>query len=289
MLLRINGHTQAADDAQVCHPQEMATRTHSRQLVDCHVHLLPGVDDGARSLEEALAMARLAIEDGITAAVVTPHHFNGSYSNEAQLIREQVATLKHELSAAGIPLDIYPGSELHLVPELPDALRTGKAMTFGDWGKAALVELPVHHIPIGTQQILESCLMQGITPVIAHPERNAQLCERLQILEDWIAMGCLAQVTVQSCTGRFGSRIQQAARRMVETRLIHIAASDGHRPYNRVPQMAEGRSVIAEWTDEDTADLLTSVYPRSLLRGERMDTALLLVPVKRPWWRRLCG
>jgi protein-tyrosine phosphatase len=251
--------------------------------------MLPGIDDGARNLEEALAMVQRAVEDGITAAVVTPHHLSGSYSNPAQHIREQVAAFRYELTAAHIPLEIYPGSELHLVPELPEALAAGTAMTFGDQGKAALVEIPVHHVPIGTQQILESCLMHGITPVIAHPERNTQLCERLDILEGWIAMGCLAQVTAQSCTGGFGGRIQQAARRMVERRLIHIAASDGHRPYSRVPQITEGRKVIAEWTDEGVADLLTWEYPNRLVRGESVDTALLTSPVKRPWWRRLYG
>jgi protein-tyrosine phosphatase len=175
---------------------------------------------------------------------------------------------------------------VHLVPELPAALQAGKVMTFGDHGKAVLVELPVHALPIGAEAILSMVLAQGVTPVVAHPERNLALCDDMDVLERWVAMGCRAQVTVQSCIGGFGARIEQAARRMVERRLVHIAASDGHRPYNRVPQIAAGRQRIAAWTNDDVAELLTTVFPRCLLEGKQPDIALLGTGSKRPWWRR---
>ncbi len=262
-------------------------------MIDCHVHLLPGIDDGARNLEEAIEMAGIAVEDGIHAVIATPHHLNGVYHNEAGRILQAVEDFRKALAERGIPLEVYPGSEVHLTPELPDALAISKAMTLAGKGKAVLVEPPVHHVPVGAESILESCLHQGLVPVIAHPERNAVLKERLDLLERWVDMGCRIQITAQSCTGKFGPRIQEASRRMVQKGLVHIVASDGHRPYARVPRLSGGREVVAQWTNEEVAKLLTDTYPRALIEGKAVDISLLHQtlgqrPPRRRWrfWRQ---
>ena len=257
---------------------------------DLHCHMLPAIDDGARDLAQSLAMARMAVEDGIRTAVMTPHHLNGVYVNRAVDVLAAVSALREALLAEGIGLKILPGSELHLVPELPAELASGQAMTLGNHRRAVLVELPVHTVPMGSEHILEQILSQGLVPIIAHPERNTQLRRKPELLEDWVTMGCLGQITAQSCTGQFGPEVQVSSRDMIQRGLIHVAASDAHRDHRRIPQLSLGRNQIAAWTNEETARLITETFPAMLARGEAVDPELLaevLPPPRQGWWQRL--
>ncbi len=240
-------------------------------------------------------MARLAVADGIETLVVTPHHLNGIYENGADSIRAACAGLRRELMVRGIGLGILPGAECHLVYELPEAINAGTAMTVAGRGRAALVELPVHHVPHGATDILEDILGLGVQPIIAHPERNAQLGRDPGLLREWVEGGCLAQVTAQSCTGRFGAKAQAAARTMVREGLIHFLASDAHRDYRRVPELSKGRAAVSAWTSAEVGRLLTETFPKALVRGdavqsERLDEALAAPRAGRwPWQRRRSG
>ncbi len=262
-------------------------------LTDLHCHMLPGIDDGAREMDQSLAMARIAVADGISTTVVTPHHLNGVYSNPAQRIRSGIEQLNEALQKAGIGLNILPGCELHLTPELPAELDRGTALTIANQGKAALVELPVHTVPMGAEHLLEQLLAMGLTPVIAHPERNSELRRTPQRLGEWVQMGCLGQVTVQSCTGRFGEGVQQAARFMVQNGYIHVAASDAHRDRRRVPQLTPAREPISKWTSPEAARAIIETYPTDLAAGRQPDLALLRealpAPRAKSWWRRMIG
>ncbi|MFO7763699.1 MAG: CpsB/CapC family capsule biosynthesis tyrosine phosphatase [Wenzhouxiangellaceae bacterium] len=262
-------------------------------LTDLHCHMLPGIDDGSRQMEQSLAMARIAVADGISTTVVTPHHLNGVYSNPARQIRAGIEALNEALERAGIGLNILPGSELHLTPELPAELDQGTALTIANQGKAALVELPVHTVPMGAEHLLEQIIAMGLTPLIAHPERNSELRRSPERLGEWVEMGCLGQVTVQSCTGRFGEAVQRAARTMVQRGCIHVAASDAHRDRRRVPQLTPAREPLAQWAGEEVARLLIEVYPTDLAAGRQPDLALLREalppPPAEPWWRRMFG
>lgn len=264
-------------------------------FIDLHCHMLPGIDDGAKTTEQALAMARQAQADGIRTVVLTPHHLNGVYLNPADQVRQAVLAFKKLALAHGIGIRLLPGSELHLVPELPDALARGQAMTLADRGRAVLVELPVFTVPVGADQILDDLLAMGLTPVIAHPERNRALAEDPRRLGEWIDRGCLGQVTAQSCTGAFGSRSQQAAQTMIGNGWIHVMASDAHRDLRRIPQLSPGRDMVANWTSPELARLLVRTYPKALITGQEVDRSLLaraLAPMKRPprpWWRLFGG
>ncbi len=258
---------------------------------DIHCHILPGIDDGAKTLEQSLAMARIAVEDGIETIFATPHHFNGVYRNPAAAVRQAVEELQQALDAEQINLKLLPASEHHLVPELIDALAAGTALTMGDFGRAVLVELPVHNIPLGTGELLEQIMAQGLVPIIAHPERNSMLARDPERLESWVGMGCLAQITAQSCTGQFGPAVQGAARQMITGGLIHFLASDAHRDRRRIPQTSPGRAQVAEWTNQAVADLIGKEFPQRLSAGALPDPQELLAVLpgqeRRSWWRRM--
>ncbi|WP_296805313.1 CpsB/CapC family capsule biosynthesis tyrosine phosphatase [Thiocapsa sp.] len=244
-------------------------------VIDVHCHILPGLDDGAHTFETAIDMARAAVVGGASGIVCTPHHLNGVYKNPGSLVLHALADLRQRLADADIPLGLFPGAEIHLVPELPSRVLDGSALTYNDRGKAALVELPKNTVPRGSEVILGQLLRHGITPVIAHPERNLVLARHPNRLAEWIDWGCKIQLTAQSCSGDFGERLQRLSRRWLELGWVHLVASDAHRPTGRSPDtLSVARACVAEWLGEDAATLLTLDNPRRLLEG----TDLLALP-----------
>ncbi len=249
-------------------------------MIDCHNHTLPGIDDGAHDMEMAMEMAQCAVKDGIDTIVCTPHHLNGVFSNDRQAVLEHVDALRTALAEAGIPLAVLPGSELHLVPPLPARILEGDALTYADHGRAALVELPKHIVPIGTETILEQLLYQKITPVIAHPERNSELIRQPDRLAEWVGWGCKAQLTAQSCSGAFGKQIQAQCQRWCREGMVHLIASDAHRPHGRAPILTAGIAILCEWLTEQAVEILSITNPRKLTAGEPL-LSIEPAPVKR--------
>ncbi|MBK1646663.1 protein-tyrosine-phosphatase [Thiocapsa imhoffii] len=249
-------------------------------MIDTHCHILPGIDDGAHNDEIAVAMAQAAVAAGTERLVCTPHHFNGIYDNPSVPVRQGLSALQQRLHDAEITLPLHLGAELHLVPELPSRVLDGSALTYNDRGRAALIELPKVAIPLGTETVLEQLLRQGVTPVIAHPERNLVLARDEQRLGEWVSWGCKAQLTAQSCSGEFGERLQWLCRRWIELGWIHVIASDAHRPVGRSPDtLRAGRAAVARWRGEAAAHLLTHDNPRCLLTGDDLSA---LPPLANP-------
>jgi protein-tyrosine phosphatase len=261
-------------------------------MIDCHCHMLPGIDDGARDLPYALEMARRAVANGITAVVVTPHHLNGVYENPRKKILKAAIAFRTALAEAGIALEIYPGSELHLVPELPSRILEGDALTYNDRGVAALVELPKQTVPTGADTILEQLLYRGITPIIAHPERNATLAAHPERAAEWVRMGCKLQLTAQSCAGEFGRPIQNVCRKWSERGIAHVIASDAHRTDSRPPKLDHGNSALEQWSGSRNTVGAIQANAKYLLDGiplAALPTNLSSDRRPRAWLRRLIG
>ncbi|NKB65054.1 MAG: hypothetical protein GKR95_24080 [Gammaproteobacteria bacterium] len=182
---------------------------------------------------------------------------------------------------------IFPGSELHLVPELVDQIKIGHAMTFADRGKAVLVELPKHMVPIGASSILQNILYMGITPVIAHPERNTALRRDSKVLEQWISWGCKVQLTAQSCAGDFGSEIEKVCKAWCKRGWVHIIASDAHRPSGRSPYMKAGINRVTKWIGREAATGAVLLNPQHLLNGEPLENISVSKSRMRIGWRWL--
>ena len=267
------------------------------ELCDCHCHLLPAIDDGAKSYEMALEMARSAMDAGVKRIICTPHHLNSVFENPRKAILRHVAGLRTQLAEADISVTLYSGSELHLVPELPAKIEEGEALTYNDRGKAALVELPKSTLAMGTETLLEQLLYRKITPIIAHPERNAVLAAHPERVGEWVSWGCKLQLTAQSCSGDFGEPIQQVCQYWCERGWVHLIASDAHRPHGRSPRkLAIGRDTVAEWLGDNTAELLSVGNPQRLIDGDALENPQPITTddakstrLGKPWWRRFLG
>lgn len=248
-------------------------------MIDLHSHILPGLDDGARTLEEAVEIGRAAAADGITGIAATPH-VREDYPTEPGKMERRVAQVRSALEDAGVALELYPGGEIAL--DQLGQIERSELRRFGLGGNPSflLVEFPYLGWPLDLADQLFLLRLAGITPVLAHPERNADVQAGPERLAPLVEAGTLVQVTAASLDGRLGRAAQSTGLELIESRLAHMIASDAHHAGIR----AVGMSVAAEAVgDEALARWLTVDVPRAIVEGgsipERPERA-------RRRWRR---
>lgn len=243
-------------------------------MLDLHCHMLPGIDDGAVDLEMALAMARMAVADGIHTVACSPHIYPGLYENDATGIRAAVRALQVELDAHGIALRLLDGADVHLEPGLASAVRSGRVPTLA--GSRYLLLEPPHHVaPPRLEETVFDLLVDGLVPVITHPERLTWIEDQYPVFERLVKGGAWMQLTAGSLTGRFGRRPQYWAERMLDEGLAHVLATDAHHPRRRPPLLAEGRTAAAARVGEREAEHLVVTRPLGIIQDsspERMPT-----------------
>ncbi|NMC26869.1 MAG: phosphotransferase [Syntrophomonadaceae bacterium] len=240
-------------------------------FIDIHTHILHGVDDGASDLEQSLAMASAAYRDGVKSLVATPHVIKGVFENSREKILKNVANLNYCLKYSGIKMTILPGAEYYLEPDLPKRLAAGELLTMNDNGHYLLVELPATIIPEYTDQIFYDIQLQGVTPIIAHPERNAVLMQKPILLNEWANRGILAQVTTTSINGGFGREVKKKALLFLQTGSAQIVASDGHDARKRAPVFYDAFMEIEHFWGMDIACKLTYDNPERIVNGKRIN------------------
>ena len=197
-------------------------------MIDLHCHILPGVDDGAKTIEDSMDMARTAVEEGITHILATPHYKNGHWDIEKKDILPLVEEVQDELDARGIPLTIFPGQEVRINGELMEDIELEKVQFIDEGQQYVLIEFPTPSIPAYTESLFFELQRSGVTPVIVHPERNHAVLKDPNVLLPFVERGALAQLTAASYTGGFGKEIQQVSKKLIEANLVHFIASDAH-------------------------------------------------------------
>jgi protein-tyrosine phosphatase len=230
-------------------------------MIDLHSHILRGLDDGARSLEDSLEIARAAVADGITVIAGTPH-VRDDWPTDAGVMEYRVAELSAELHQAGIPLEVRGGGEIAI--EWLARLTVEELRRFGLGGnpRYLLVETPYYGWPLALADCLFSLRLSGITPVLAHPERNAEVQAHPDRLVQLVEGGVLVQVTCASLDGRIGKRPQECARRLIDAGMVHLLASDAHHASVR----EVGMSSAARTVGGELADWLTYGVPAAIVR-----------------------
>ncbi|MQL52243.1 phosphotransferase [Desulfofundulus thermobenzoicus] len=248
-------------------------------MIDLHTHILPGMDDGAPEEGEALSMACLAVEDGISHLVATPHVVEGRFCPTRGGILQAVARLNELLVQYDLSLKVLPGAEYRLEPDLPDRLARGELLALNDGGRYLLVELPAAFVPPYTERVLYELQLRGITPIIAHPERNAAFCRRPALLQALVSRGVLAQVTAGSLTGMFGREAAGKAFYFLERGLAHFVASDAHSSTGRPPVISPALKEVECRLGDEAARWLAE-NSRRVLEGRGI--AVEDVPERRP-------
>lgn len=236
-------------------------------MIDLHCHILPGIDDGAKDIEDSIDMARAAVSEGITHILATPHYKNGHWDNEKKDILALVDELQEELDARDIPLTIFPGQEVRINGELLEDIKEEKIQFIDEGKQYVLIEFPTPSIPAYTESLFFELQKEGITPIIVHPERNHAVLKDPNALLPLIEKGALAQLTAASYTGGFGKNIQKVSKQLVEANLVHFIASDAHNVSSRSLHMKEAyRKLEKEFGKEKVSEY--QQVTKDLVNGE---------------------
>lgn len=215
-------------------------------MIDIHTHLIPNIDDGSDSMEETLQLARNAVNEGIRHTILTPHHNQYWITNEKDDVIQLTKQVADEINQADIPLTVSACQEIRMNEEFLDHLFSDRYLSLDGEGKYYLVEFSWQEMPSFAHEYLEKMIEAGITPVIAHPERQRPFIDNPNYLKEFIEMGCISQVTATSIAGGYSEEIRQTAHEMMEANLIHTIASDAHNTTTRPFNMTEALDILDE-------------------------------------------
>jgi protein-tyrosine phosphatase len=242
-------------------------------VIDLHCHILPELDDGPKTWEESLDMARRAVDDGIQVVVATPHLFKNRRveireTNSRELILATLEEFRQRLRDAAIPLAVLPGCDVPLSLEAMDLLEAGQVLTINDGQRYLLLELPDTALPPALESICFRLQTKGLTPIITHPERHMLFQEMPEKLGRLLDLGCLAQLTAGSLLGNFGRRVAKISRKLVKQGYIHILASDAHNNRSRPPELSQAVQEMARLVGQDAALAMVTATPERIIQGQ---------------------
>jgi protein-tyrosine phosphatase len=258
-------------------------------MIDLHSHILPGIDDGSRSLAMSLDMARMAVDDGIEVMACTPHIYPGLYMNDTAGIQAARDALQDSLDEHGIPLKLTIGADVHLVPGLLEGLRAGIVPCLHRT-RYLLLE-PSHHVaPPHFEASVFQLVAAGYVPVITHPERLTWVEDRYEVFGALVRQGAWMQITAGALTGTFGARAKYWGERFLGDGLAHIVATDAHSSGRRPPLMSRARDIAERMLGREEAQLLVRGRQQKILE----DALPSEVPApprverrKEGWWQEL--
>jgi len=252
---------------------------------DIHCHILPGIDDGAKSWDDALSMARLAAADGTSTIVATPHQLGVYSQNRGDAIRMLVAELNERLAGERIPVTVLSGGEVRIEPGLLNGVVSGELVTLGDHRRQLLLELP-HELYLPLDSLMSELAARRIAVILAHPERNEGIFRQPQLAVDLVDAGCLMQITAGSLCGTMGPAYREMAEWLVHQGLVHFVATDGHGPRTRRPVLGRAYDRLLELTDLQTAEDLCCWHPARVVSGRTIAAGRRTVPRRgrRRWW-----
>jgi len=233
-------------------------------MIDIHCHILPKIDDGSASLEESLAMAEIAIEDGISAIVATPHIKGEVHS--PQFLQQQVDDFNDILKKRGYPLQVLTGADVSAM--LPPQVLARYTINGGNY---FLLEFPHSHLPRNASELVFQILLSGLRPIITHPERNPSIIRDPELLFSLVDAGCLVQVTAGSLIGDFGADSRDCAAYLLRMGQVHFLASDAHSATHRLPVLSKGKMAAAVIIGDEAANKLVTSNPAAIIAGRDLS------------------
>jgi protein-tyrosine phosphatase len=236
-------------------------------MIDLHAHLLPDWDDGAADRAEAKRMIQAAREDGISKIVLTPHVYRMTkHGDNLGSLKGQIQAFIEQSKAFGV--DLYPGAEVRVHANMIQHIKDfGLTVNGSDF---VFIEFPAQLVPGGTANLIYQMLLDGLIPIISHPERNSTFARRPELLYELISQGAIGQVNSQSITGGFGSKTRDAAESFLRNGLVHLIASDAHNATTRLPRLTEAVERAAKIVGKAKAKAMVTTVPAAILQNEQI-------------------
>jgi len=254
-------------------------------MIDIHTHILPGIDDGAKTLEESLQMAKIALNAGDDVLFATPHVSGSKDFPRQRELPARLAALHSAFHEAGLPVALHPGAEVYPMVGILPAIDDGVPLTLGAAGRHLLFDSPFTSLPLKLAERVYELQTHGITPILAHPECIVEVQLDPGVLEEHIFRGLLLQISTSSLLGAHNRQTLRTALLLLRHRWVHFLASDAHSPRARRPGLADAAEVLADYVDAATVAALTHDNPRRLLAGDPIPTAPLdYHPEKKKSW-----
>lgn len=235
--------------------------------IDIHSHILPGVDDGSKSLEMSLDMLRMAVQDGITHIILTPHNKPWHRHVDHSEVARQVSWLQEKAVQEQINLKLFAGGELYYRSGLAEELEQGLAGTLAD-SQYVLVEFEPSADYDYIRNGVYVLLMGGYYPIVAHVERYKNVCSKLMRVEELVDMGCFMQVNAGSIMGQYGFGAKQLTKKMLKQSLVHFVATDAHDLIKRTPCLSPCGEYIGKKYGQEKRQRLFYDHPACVLRHE---------------------
>ena len=201
-------------------------------MIDIHNHILIDVDDGPKTKEDAIALLKQANDEGVTEIIATPHHLSPTFDNAYDNVQQKLNQLSELQETKDLGIKLYPGQEIRISDQVLPQLRKGEAIGLNH-SRYLLIEFPSRGVPHYANRLFFELQSEGYIPIIAHPERNKEISQNLDVLYNLINQGALAQLTSSSLQGIQGKKIQKISIQMIENNLVHFIASDAHHESQR--------------------------------------------------------
>lgn len=254
-------------------------------MFDIHTHVLPAIDDGPQTVEEALDIIGTLVHEGITNIVATPH-YNDSYPHvSASEVRERVEILQRVVHEKGLKVHLWPGHEVSLDADTQEALTSRNASTING-GPYVLLELSKHEFPIFIGSIVSRLCANGFFPVIAHAERYLPVLHDPEVLVPLVEAGAVLQITASSFVGFFGQKVRQTAEVLMRRNLAHVIASDAHAVAVRAPRFVEGLRAAEQIVGSQRVREMVLYVPQAIVQGKSISVPPIIQSSTR-YWRRL--
>jgi protein-tyrosine phosphatase len=237
-------------------------------MLDLHCHVLPGVDDGAVDLPDALDLVRDAVETGCRAVFATSHLWENLFGTSPEVNRSEWEHLVTAVKREGISLEILPGAENYLSAAVTPAEFAKRAVPLGDGGNHVLFDFSLRQLPPHVGAAVDALAAAGFTAVVAHPERNADLQNDPRPIADWISRGALIQVNAPSLLGIHGEGPAVLGTELLARGAAHVIASDAHHRRRRPFCLDRARDLAAETVGQEEAWRMVSERPWAIARGE---------------------
>lgn len=237
-------------------------------MIDIHTHLLPQIDDGSQDWDETLSMIRQGIRDGIEGAICTPHILNvldEPFESKSLFKFDQLRDL---IARNNLKFTVWMGSEIHCQSVFSTFSRI---VTLNNNQKYLLMELPLTEFPLDVGDKLFKLILDGITPILAHPERNSAIMKNHEIVYQFVQQGVLMQLNAGSLTGDFGRTVRQTAVELMDRGMAHFVATDCHSAGSRPMILSTARRMVSGKWGKKTAETLFDVNPGKVIRGERIE------------------
>lgn len=235
-------------------------------MLDIHSHILPNIDDGSTSESESISMLKIAIKQGVTTQVLTPHIYPGRFDNTPKDIVKKFKNFKEHVNKIGLNIKLLLGAELHLTPHLITLAKSNNIPCLGKYMNKSifLLEFPRNNIPVGYDNLIKWLIVQNYIPLIAHPERNTPFRNNIEKLYQLIELGCPIQLTAGSLMGKFGLEVQQFSEKLLLTGKVSCIASDCHNLKGRKPDLLNGFHCAEKLVGTQKATMLIKDFPEAI-------------------------